>query len=68
MAICALEFINPGIRRESRKLKPLASGQDRRGRRDSMSAKSLAKYPQGSILRDIIHPPGAAGAGTSAPL
>ena len=35
-------------------------------RRASMSAKSLAKYPQGSILRDIIHPPGPAGAGTFA--
>jgi hypothetical protein len=32
-----------------------------------MSAKSLAKYPQGSILRDILHPLGTAGAGTSAP-
>ncbi len=28
-----------------------------------MSAKSLAKYPQDSILRDILYPPGASGAG-----
>ena len=31
-----------------------------------MSAKSLAKYPQGSILKDILHPRGAAGAGIRA--
>ena len=31
-----------------------------------MSAKSLAKYPQGGILRDILHPYGAAGMGPSA--
>jgi hypothetical protein len=29
-----------------------------------MSAKSLAKYPQGSILKDILHPHNAAGTGT----
>jgi hypothetical protein len=33
----------------------------------SMSAKSLAKYPRGSILNDILHPLIAAGAGASAP-
>jgi hypothetical protein len=34
---------------------------------DSMSAKSLAKYPQVSILRDILQPRDAAGTGASAP-
>jgi hypothetical protein len=44
-----------------------ARAEARRGlvSRDSMSAKCLAKYPQGSILR-VIHPPVAAGAGTNA--
>jgi hypothetical protein len=32
-----------------------------------MSAKSLAKYPRGSILKNILHPLSAAGAGTCAP-
>jgi hypothetical protein len=44
----------------------------RRGRpvvasHDSMSAKSLAKYPEGSILKNILHARGAAGARPSAP-